>query len=154
MKRIRLQLTGVGSVLTELAEKKIEKGENYQVPTCSNGKTVEFYDNIGIPIPSKLVEKLKKQDKGIKLKLEDEDFEDVYSDVSIYEEDILFKITDDEGITTLFLRDSNITLTVLETCNMIDDFIDYQNKSWIGKVISFLSLFFSRNKEEQTEIEQ
>lgn len=148
MKRIRLQLTGVGSVLTELAKKKIEKKENYQVSKCNNGHTVEFYDDLGVDIPPELEAKLKKQDKGIKL--EGDDFKEVYSDVSLYEDDILFKITDDEGITTLFLRNSDITLTVLETCDQIDDYIDCQNKSWIGRVISFLSLFFSRNKEEQT----
>ena len=63
MKRIKLRLTGVSDVITEAAEKKLEKGETYQVPTCNNGKTAEFYDDIGIPLPPDLVEKLKKQEK-------------------------------------------------------------------------------------------
>lgn len=143
MKKIKLHLTGVGSVLTQDAEKKLETGEDYQVPTCKNGLTEEQYIDLGVKLPEDLVEKLKKQDKGIKL--EDRDFEEVYSDVSVYESDILLMISDEEA-TTIFLRDSNVTLTVLETCDEIDDYIEYQNKSWIEKVISILLLFFSRKK--------
>jgi hypothetical protein len=111
---------------------------------------------MNIPLPDSLVEKLKKQDKGVKL--EDEDFEEVYSDVSLYQEDILLMVSDEDA-TTIFLRDSDITLTVLETCDMIDDYINYQNRSWVGRIIDFLSVFFSRknknttDNQQQTEIE-
>ena len=150
MKRIKLRLTGVSDVITEAAEKKLEKGETYQVPTCNNGKTAEFYDDIGIPLPPDLVEKLKKQDKGIELS--SEDFEEEYSDISIYDDEIVFKVTDAEG-TVLFVRGGH-TLQVLETVDEIDSYIDYMSLSsfekwWIGFKIAFSNFF--RRKQKITE---
>ena len=147
MKIIKLRLTGVSDVITEAAEKKLEKEESYQVPTCSNGKTAEFYDDIGIPLPPDLVDKLKKQDKGVELS--SEDFEEEYSDISIYDDEILFKVTDSEG-TILFIK-GGYTLTVLETVNEIDEYIDYMSLSsfekwWIGLKITVSNLFRRKNK--------
>ncbi len=145
MKKIKLRLTGVGSVLTQAAEKKLEKGEDYQIPTCENGKTADWYDDMNIPLPDSLVEKLKKQDKGIKL--EDEDFEEVYSDVSVYQEDILLMVSD-EDLTTIFLRDSDITLTVLETCEDIDSYIEYMSLNSFQRVWLAVSNLFSRKNKQ------
>jgi hypothetical protein len=155
MKKIKLHLTGCGTVLTEAAEKKLETGEDYQIPTCSNGKTSEFYDDIGIPLPEDLVEKLKKQDKGVEL--EDQDFEEIYSDVSIYAEDIILMV-EDEGLTTLFVRNSDLKVTVLETVNQIDEYIEYMSlnsfqKAWMGLKISVFNLFLRKNKNITIEIE-
>lgn len=148
MKKIKLHLTGVGSVLTEAAEKKLETGEDYQVPTCKNGLTEEQYIDLGVKLPEDLIKKIKQQEKGIEL--EDQDFEEVYSDVSIYAEDILLMVSD-EDLTTIFLRDSDIRLTVLETVDEIDDYIDYENRNWLEKIRDYFLFFFRR--EKQTEIE-
>lgn len=153
MKKIKLRLTGVGSILTEAAEKKLEASEDYQVPKCNNGYTVEFYDDLGVNIPPELEAKLKQQDKGVEL--EDQDFEEVYSDVSIYAEDILLMV-EDEDLTTIFLRNSDIRLTVLETVEEIDGYIDYLSLSsfqrwWVGFKMDVSNLF--RGKKQQTEIE-
>lgn len=155
MKKIKLSLTGVGSILTEAAEKKLETQEDYQVPKCNNGYTVEFYDDLGVDIPAELEEKLKQQDKGIEL--EDQDFQEVYSDVSVYEEDILLMVSD-EDLTTIFLRNSDIRLTVLETVEEIDDYISYLSLNsfhrwWLGFKISFLNFFRGKKEIQQTEIE-
>lgn len=131
MKNIRLHLTGIGETLTQEAEKKLEKENNYQIPKCDNGYTVEFYDDLGLDLPPELTKKLKNQDEG--MKLEDEDFEPIYSDVSVYSDDILLMVSDEE-LTTIFLRDSNITLTVLETVDQINGYIDYINRPWYVKI--------------------
>jgi hypothetical protein len=144
MKRIRLSLTGIGEVLKESAEKRLEEQESYQIPTCSNGKTEEFYQDIGIPIPPDLEEKLKIQDKGIKF--EDDDFEDVYSDISIYEDEIVLKITADD-ITTLYIR-GGYTVDVLESVDEIDSFVDFMNLTWTSKKLFEFSLFRAKIKNK------
>lgn len=142
MKRIRLSLTGIGEVLTEAAEKRLEKGESYQTPTCSNGRTAEFYDDIGIPIPPDLEAKLKQKDKGIEL--EDTDFEAVTSDVILYEDQIKVMVTDDE-FTTIFLSDG-LTITVLETSEEIDYYLDFLHRTWFEKIKDSVFMFFRRIK--------
>lgn len=146
MKRIRLSLTGVGNVLTESAEKKLEKGESYKTPTCDNGKTASWYEDMNIPIPDELELKLKQQDEGVKL--EDGDFEEVYSDVSIYEDDILLKVTD-EDFTTIFVRGGDVTLTVLETVDEIDSYIEYMNRGWFERIKDYVSFFFAAKFKKQ-----
>ena len=149
MKRIKLHLTGVASVITEAAEKRLEKEEDYQIPTCDNGKNADWYDDMSIPLPESLVKKIKQQERGVELK--DEDFEEQYSDISIYEDEIVFKMTDSKG-TTIFVR-GGYTLEVLETVDEIDDYIHYLSLNsfqrwWLGFKISFLSFFRGKNKTE------
>lgn len=155
MKRLKLHLTGVGETLTQAAEKKLETQEDYQIPTCDNGKNADWYDTMNIPLPESLIKKIKQQEKGVELK--EEDFEEVYSDVSLYESDILLMVSD-EDLTTIFLRDSDIRLTVLETVVEIDDYISYLSlnsfqKWWLGFKISFLNFFRGKKEIQQTEIE-
>lgn len=150
MKRIKLRLTGVASVVTEAAEKKLEQGDSYQIPVCSNGKNAEFYDDIGIPLPPDLVEKLKKQEKGIELK--EEDFEEEYSDVSLYEDDIVFMVSDIES-TTIFVK-GGYTLQVIETVDEIDAFVDYMSRNGLEKIRDyFLFLFRRKNKIQEIVVE-
>jgi hypothetical protein len=159
MKKIKLRLTGVGSVLTEAAEKKLEASEeNVLQPTCDNGRTMEDYENLNFPqdkIPKELIQRQKEYELGVKL--EDQDFEEIYSDVSIYAEDILLMV-EDEDLTTIFLRNSDIRLTVLETVEEIDSFIEYLSLNsflrwWLGFKISFLNFFRGKKELQQTEIE-
>src|SRR6187402_1529183 len=98
-KRIRLPLTGVSEVVTEAAEKKLEKEDSYQVPRCDNGLTEEQYISMEVPIPPELEERLKKQDSGIEL--DDEDFEVITSEVLLWEDQIKVMTSDGE-FTTIF----------------------------------------------------
>jgi hypothetical protein len=140
MRRKRILLTGVGEQLTESAEKKLEQKESYQTPTCSNGKTSQWYEDIGIPIPPDLVQKLKEQDQGIEL--EDEDYEEVHSEIMVYIDQIKFIVSDDEA-TTIFLKD-DLRITVLETVEDIDFFLDYLERSEITKLKDLFSMFFAK----------
>src|SRR6187402_1122487 len=125
MKRTRLYLTGIGEILTESAEKKIEQGESHKIPTCDGGKTADWYEDMALDIPPELEERLKVQDKGITL--EDEDFEETYSQVVVYEDQIKFIVTDYTG-TTVFL-DGDISVTVTETADEIDEYLDYLHRT-------------------------
>lgn len=150
MKKIKLRLTGVGETLTQAAEKKLEQSEDYQVPTCKNGLTEEQYIDLGVKLPEDLVQKLKEQDKGVEL--EDQDFEEIYSDISIYNTDILFKVSDEE-VTTIFVK-GGYTLSVLETCDEIDEYEELMSRNWLEKIRDYFLFFFRRKKEtQQTEIE-
>jgi len=144
MKRIRLSLTGIAEVVTEAAEKKLEKEDSYQVPTCDNGLTEEQYQDLGIPLPDSLVQKLKKLEYGVEL--EDEDFEQVTSDIVVYEDQIKVMVTDDE-FTTIFLQDG-LTITVLETSEEIDFYLDFLTRTWFEKLRDSVSLFFRRIKNK------
>lgn len=139
MKRIKLHLTGVSDVITEAAEKKLETEEDYQIPTCANGLTEEQYIDFGIPLPSDLVQKIKNQEKGVDFK--DEDFEEVYSRVSVYEDLIKLAVTDEDG-TTLFFNDG-FTVTVLESVDDIDDYIEYTRRNWFEKIRDYILFFFA-----------
>ncbi len=139
-KRIRLSLTGVGEVLTEAAEKKLEKGDSYQTPTCDNGKTASWYEDMAIPLPDSLLEKLKQQDEGVEL--EDEDFEVVTSEVVVYEDQIKL-ILSDSDFTTIFLH-GGITITVLETPDEIDSYLSFLERGWFERVKDEVYFFFRR----------
>jgi hypothetical protein len=142
MNRIRLSLTGVGEVLTEAAEKKLEKVDNYTVPTCNNGNTVEFYNDLGVDIPEELLEKLKHQDEGIKL--EDEDYEQVTSDILIYADDIKLVVTDYES-TTIFLK-GGLNVTVLESADQIDAYIDFLTRGKLEKIKDYILTIIKKIK--------
>ncbi len=144
MKRIRLSLTGIGEVLTESAEKKLEQGESFKVPTCDNGQTADWYEDMAIPIPPELEKRLKEQNNGVEL--EDEDFEQVTSDIVVYEDQIKVMVTDDE-FTTIFLQDG-LTITVLETSEEIDFYLDFLTRTWWEKLRDSFSLFFRRIKNK------
>ncbi len=134
-KRIRLNLTGVGEVLKESAEKKLES--NNSVPRCDSGHTREFYEDLNIPenkIPKELLEREKNQDKEIEL--EDDDFEMVTSDVLIYEDQIKVMVTDAD-FTTVFLHDG-LTLTVLETVEEIDFYLSFLERSALQKIRDYV----------------
>jgi len=123
MKRKRLYLTGFGEVLKESAEKKLENNE-YSVPRCDSGHTREFYEDLNIPedrIPKELKERESQQ--GGVVKLEDDDFEEIYTEIMVYLDEIRLVVTD-RGLTTVFLKD-DLTITVTETCDEIDSYIDY-----------------------------
>ena len=146
-KRIRLRLTGIGETLTESAEKKLEAAEdNILEPTCENGKNLSWYEDMAIKPPKDLVDKLKEFESGVKL--EDDDYEEVYSDVSLYEDEILFKVTTEDK-TTLFIK-GGFTIDVLESCEEIDLYVDFQRLSWIDKKYLLFLNFFHR-KEKLTE---
>jgi len=143
-KRIRLRLTGIGETLTETAEKRLEASEdNILLPTCDNGRTMEDYETLGFPqdkIPKELIQRQKDYELGIELK--DEDYEEVYSDVSIYEDEIIFKVTDEDK-TTLFVK-GGYTINVLETCEEIDYIVDFLRLNWFERNwMLFLNLFFT-----------
>jgi len=145
MKRIRLSLTGVGEVLKESAEKKLEKESS--IPRCDSGHTREFYEDLNIPenkIPKELIEREKNQD----VELEDDDFEMVTSDIIVYEDQIKFMVTDDE-FTTIFLNDG-LNLTVLETSEEIDYYIDFMERTWFDKLKDSISFFIRRIKNKLT----
>lgn len=147
-KRLRLNLTGIGEILTESAEKKIEQAEdNVLEPTCENGKTLSWYEDMAIKPPKDLENKIKEFEQGVKL--EDEDFEEVISDVIVYEDQIKLILEDSTtDTTTLFLKDG-LTVRVLESALEINSYIDYIQMSWIEKKISVLLSFFRRkNKTE------
>ena len=134
--RIRLSLTGVGEVLKKEAEERLDEDDVYQIPTCSAGNTQEFYEDVGIPLPQDLVDKLKKKDNGVEFG--DEDYEEVYSDVVVYEDEIRLIVTS-ENFTTIFLRDG-LTITVQETAEEIDLYLDLLEMTWFDKLKQYIKL--------------
>jgi Protein of unknown function (DUF2384) len=152
MKRIRLQLTGFGEELTESAEKKLKETEdNILEPVCDNGHNLSWYEDMGIKqdkIPKELIERQKDFELGVELK--DEDYEEVYSDVSIYEDEIVFKVTNSQK-TILYVR-GGYTVSVLESCDEIDTMVDYLRMNWFLKQWYIFLTFFAKKIVKQKKM--
>lgn len=142
MKRIRLNLTGVGQVVTGASKNKDG------IPRCDNGHNREFYEDLGLS-EDKIPQELKDREKA----LEDENIEleteEVYSDVIVYEDQIKLILEDEEGYTTIFL-DDGLMVEVLESALEIDSYLDYVNMSWLDKQILSFKSFFRRIKNKIT----
>lgn len=148
MKRRRLNFTGVGEVLKKEAEERLQSEDvDYGEPKCDNGYTVEFYNDLNVDLPQELKDRLKSREKGIEL--EDDDFEETYSDVMVYEDEIKFYVTDING-TTIFLND-DISLSVLETVDDIDDYLDFINRNWLEKIRDYVIIFFRKKFKKKTK---
>lgn len=126
MKRQKLLLTGLGAVLTEEAKKKLEEVEE-------DSLSAEQRENLGLPA-------LKEQEVA----LEDEDYEDVYSEVMVYVDQIQLMSGDVEA-TVIFLKDG-ITVTVTETVEEIYNYIDYLERGWFERQKDSLNRFWWRIK--------
>ena len=126
MKRQRLLLTGLGAVLTEEAKKKLEEVEE-------DSLSAEQRENLGLPA-------LKEQEVA----LEDEDYEDVYSEVMVYVDQIQL-MSGDVDATVIFLKDG-ITVTVTESVDEIYSYIDYLERGWFERQKDYIFRFWWRIK--------
>lgn len=126
MKRQKLLLTGLGAVLTEEAKKKLEEVEE-------DSLSAEQRENLGLPA-------LKEQEVA----LEDEDYEDVYSEVMVYVDQIQL-MSGDVDATIIFLKDG-ITVTVTESVDEIYSYIDYLERGWFERQKDSLNRFWWRLK--------
>ena len=126
MKRQKLLLTGLGAVLTEEAKKKLEEVEE-------DSLSAEQRESLGLPA-------LKEQEVA----LEDEDYEDVYSEVMVYVDQIQL-MSGDVDATVIFLKDG-ITVTVTETVEEIYNYIDYLERGWLERQKDSLNRFWWRIK--------
>ena len=126
MKRQRLLLTGLGAVLTEEAKKKLEDIEE-------DSLSAEQRENLGLPA-------LKEQEVA----LEDEDYEDVHSEVMVYVDQIQL-MSGDVDATIIFLKDG-ITVTVTESVDEIYSYIDYLERGWFERQKDSLNRFWWRLK--------
>lgn len=135
--RLRLHLTGVGSVIVDR-----EKEVTNTIPRCDNGLTMEQYEDLNIPynkIPQELKDRKKAQDD------EELEVEEVYSGIIIFYDQIKLIVEDDEGYTVIFLEDG-LTVEVLETALEIDSYIDYIQMSWLEKQGQYLLAFWRKIK--------
>lgn len=140
MKRKRLLLTGFGEILKESAEKRLENQEN-SVPRCDAGHTREFYEDLNVPenkFPKELLEREKAS------VVEDDDFEEIYTEIMVYLDDIKLAVTD-RGLTTVFLND-DLTITVTETVDEIDNYIDWLEMTKWDKFKTDFNIFIRRIK--------
>lgn len=126
MKRQKLLLTGLGAVLTEEAKKKLEEIEE-------DSLSAEQRENLGLPA-------LKEQEVA----LEDEDYEEAYSEVMVYVDQIQL-MSGDVDATVIFLKDG-ITVTVTETVEEIYNYIDYLERGWLERQKDSVFRFWWRLK--------
>lgn len=129
--RIRLRLTGISKKLTEEAEKRLDESqESILEPVCDSGHSLEYYETIGFPqhkIPKELIERQKDFELGIELN--DEDYEEVISQVVLYEDEISLITEDVENNNTILYLRNLIKLSVKEKPFEIDELIEKLNKT-------------------------
>jgi len=147
MKRQKLLLTGLGETLTKEAQEKLNKEtqgvSTIEDLTCENGRTREQYENLGMRVPDDLIEKEKNFEVGIKI--EDEDYEEVYSEVLVFVDQIRLIVEDDVS-TVLFLNDG-LTVNVVETRDEIFSYIEYLERGWFDRFKDSVSNFFREIKK-------
>ena len=149
MTRKTITLTGVGNVLTKEAEEKLFNKSN-SPPTCDNGRTREFYEDLGLSvedIPQSLKDKELAYDEE-----EDLEVEEVFSDVIVFIDEIALIVQDDpldeddKVYTQIFLK-NNLKTSVAESAIEIIDLIDFINRNWFERVRDNIRYFFSRKKQ-------
>jgi hypothetical protein len=124
MIRKTITVLGVGSILTKEAEEKLFN-EEFEEPTCSNGHTREFYQDLGVreeDMPESLLENERRFDE------EDLETEEIFSKVVIFTDEISFYLEfkiEEEGKETKnytkFFMKSNMIITVAETIEQITE---------------------------------
>jgi hypothetical protein len=134
MKRQKLLLTGLGAVLTEEAKKKLEDIEE-------DSLSAEQRENLGLPA-------LKEQEVA----LEDEDYEEVYSEVLVYTDQIQL-MSGDTDSTIIFLKDG-ITVTVTESVDEIYSYMDYLERGWFERQKDSFNRFWWRVKRRFKKVKQ
>jgi len=146
MKRIRINLTGVGNIVIDQNNRK-EDG----IPRCDNGHDRTFYEDLGLP-ENKIPQELKDREKALDDEFEDVEVEEVYSDVVVYEDQIkcVIENSDDEGYTTVFLK-GGMLITVLESALEIDSYLDYVHMSWWDKQKMVFKSFLRRMRWKKSK---
>jgi hypothetical protein len=121
-----IKLTGIRKELNEAAQKRLnefEEGYNeFEEPKCSNGKTAEYYENLGIPIP----EDLKKKMKDYIDFDEEEDYDYYNVDVFVNSDDFSMAIDDIEGSCIVFTK-SGSYVAVEESAKEVVELINSTN---------------------------
>lgn len=143
MRKKRIYLTGVSESLKEEAKQKQKTVAG--VPRYDNGITRETYESMNIPeedIPQEL------KDREVAEEEDDEsDYEEVYSQVSLYEEDILLMVSSEKD-TVVFLKDSDLSISVVETVEEIEDVIKELNMNWLNRVGKYLINKITNKKDD------
>lgn len=129
MREKLIYLTGVNEVLKKEALDKLNKEDG--IPRCDNGNTREFYEDLNVP-ESKIPQELKDREKEEDLDA-DENYEEVYSLIALYPSDISLMVSEEEE-TTVFLRGSNLTISVIEYAEEIEDLIEISRRNWLTRL--------------------
>lgn len=109
-----LYLTTVKSELTEAAEKRLDELDEEYEPTCSNGRTREWYEDMNIKIPQDLLDKEKSINKGVDLT--DEDFNYTLTDSLVNLKDFVLAVDNGESCedgAVVYIR-NKMTYNVVE----------------------------------------
>jgi len=107
MIRKKILLRSRGEILKDNVAQTIE-----DVPRCSNGRTREQYEDLGIAVPQEIIDKEQ-------IEFKDDDFENLYGKVVIYEDEIKFIIREDDEDTTIIYLKEGITIIVEDTVEEI-----------------------------------
>lgn len=118
-------------VMDSLKKEAISKIENFKEEpdidfiVCENGHNKEYYENLNVPLPKELEEKIKNAEKNNSFKLSEEDMEEIEKDVLIYEDFIAY-IQDDVEYTFVYLK-NGVSLSVRETAKEINEKLNLIN---------------------------
>lgn len=133
----RLHLTVLRKELTEAAEKRLEELDIYdENPKDSNGKTREYYENLGLPVSKEITDKEKLLNGGIELTDDDYDFYETECTVNL--DNFAMVIDDIEEGSSLFLSDGTF-VNILEDSAEVNAQIWWLTRSKWEKFKEFIS---------------
>lgn len=107
-----IYLTGLRKELNEVAQKRLDdwEGESYEEAVDSDGRSREYFENLGIKVPKEITDKEKNLDDDITFT--DEDYDEFEVDVVINIEDFSMSIDTTEDTATIYLKNGMFVNTL------------------------------------------
>lgn len=143
-----LYLTMYRRVLNEEAQKRLDdyEDEDYIEVRDEHGRTSEWYEEAGIPIPPDLLRREKEMNKG--LEFEDADYDDVYAECAIRPEEITMFTGTADGDSVVYLKNGTY-VNVEEDTDEIGAQLWWLNRNWWEKLkeqVTIIKNKFKTNK--------
>lgn len=132
-----LKLTAVSTLLRKEAEDKINKAtRSPKVLKDEDGRTAEWYMDLGMRVPEHLENDEHEED--VFIEFDDEDFEDFHNYTVIPLKNFLF-CTDKEFSGSILYLEGNLEIEILQSSREVQQQIEYLNRNWIQKLIDKLT---------------
>lgn len=153
-KRKYLHLTEIVTVISEKGEekiKRIERGNSGGIKRDSYGRSAENYEDMGLPVPEELLEKVEDEiDSDGNIELVDDEFEYVFNDCLISLDSFDFASDHNETGSFLYFKRRRKCIHVEETVEEIYAQIWYLNRTWKDKIEGLLERIKNKFKKEST----
>jgi hypothetical protein len=146
-------VTEVITILNEAGEKKLKEATSDGEATDEHGRTAEWYEDIGIPIPDSLVNRRPEIDEDGFMNLSPDEFTYDFQNRFIDMTDFFTAVEADE-FGTIIQFNNGVTFWLEEDLFEVYARIYVSQMNWFERFKESVSLFFSRKKENNNKTEE